>query len=570
MIFFKDVQWKNLLSTGDQFTKVILDGEELTLIVGKNGGGKSTILDALCLCLYSKPFRDINKPQLVNSINKKNLIVEVNFSIGQDNYFIRRGMKPDIFEIYKNGDLLNQAANARDYQEVLEKQILKMNYKAFCQVDILGTASFTPFMKLTPADRRAVIEDLLDIQVFSKMNIALKEKIQKNATDLRESENAVALIHHKIELQKENEVELEENNKIKIKRLEGDILIAKNQIETSTELVEEYKNSLAPLLVIVESKQKVEKTHREILILNTQLTEKIKGITSDIRFFEVNESCPTCKQTIDTKFKCDHVEEKTKLKEEIESGLEQLRKKLNKETERLKWISETQSQINTLNIQLSTENTKIDSANKEISRYIREIELLKAPKAEKKENKVENFEKELEAADILKYDLIKDRDSLSVCASILKDSGIKARIIKQYIPIINELINKYLSDMDFFVSFELDENFKETIKSRYRDTFSYSSFSEGEKMRINLAILFTWRAISKMRNAASTNLLIMDEVLDSSLDNEGIDDFIEIIKNLTKNTNCFIISHKGDVIDSKFSNVIRFEKKNNYSVIASE
>jgi DNA repair exonuclease SbcCD ATPase subunit len=571
LIYFKTIRYKNLLSTGNSFTEILLNKNNTTLIVGENGAGKSTILDALSFALYNKPFRKVNKPQLLNSINKKDLIVELEFDIGSHMYKIVRGFRPTIFEVYQNNKLLNQDASSRDYQDILEKQILKLNHKSFCQVVVLGSASFVPFMQLIPVHRREIIEDLLDIQIFSTMNSLLKEKISTNTTELMEVDYQYDLTSEKIKMQHEHIMALQKNNDDQIEKLKIDLKQYMEKIDAEKKEIEKIDLEIQNANSDIQDQDQVNKKSKKLQVLETQLNDKLAKLKNEIEFFNSHDNCPTCKQGIDDTFKCETVSIKQNQLEETNEGIEQLRQEIQIIQDRIQYIANISSQITSFNIEKITHSNSISGLLSQCKKAAKDIDELQ----KKTEEFVLNDDRMVELEALLdqllgqKSELIKDKEAYSIASVILKDNGIKARIIKQYIPVINKLINKYLSAMDFFVQFELDENFDETIKSRFRDEFSYASFSEGEKMRINLAILFTWRAIAKLRNSASTNLLIMDEVLDGSMDSNGTDEFLKILNNLTQDTNTFIISHKVDQLVDKFSNVIKFEKHKNFSRIAS-
>jgi DNA repair exonuclease SbcCD ATPase subunit len=569
LIIFKNLRWKNFLSTGNSFTEIKLDKTDTTLIVGENGSGKSTMLDALSFGLYNKPFRKINKPQLVNSINKKDLVVEVEFSIGPNQYKIIRGIKPNVFEVYQNDNLLNQNAESKDYQEILENQILKLNHKSFCQVVVLGSASFVPFMQLTAQARREVIEDLLDIQIFSTMNSLLKEDVSENSKSLQQAEYNYNLTSEKIKLQNDYVAMMQKDTGEQVEKINKEIVETKELIEVEKNKISDLDKKLADYDTDIVDEKKVRDKHQKLSMLQRQLNEKIKKIEHDIEFFNKHDNCPTCKQVIQEDFKCDSVGEKNKSIEETRDGLTQLNAELNKLYFRIETIDEIKKEITDINIQVITHNNNINGLKSYIGKLQRNIDDLNKKTVDytMNDDKMKQLEVDLETYIGEKGELIKQKEALQIASIILKDSGIKSRIIKQYVPVINKLINKYLASMDFFVQFELDETFNEKIKSRFRDEFSYSSFSEGEKMRINLAILFTWRAVAKMRNSASTNLLIMDEVMDSSLDVNGTNEFLKILNSLTKDTNTFIISHKTDQLVDKFNKVIKFEKSKNFSRI---
>lgn len=569
MILFKKLRWKNFLSTGNFFTELDLNKHNTTLIVGENGAGKSTILDALSFALFGKAFRNVNKPQLINSITQKGLVVEVEFDIGSNKYKIARGLKPALFEVYMNGALLNQSAEMRDYQEILEKSILKINHKSFCQVVVLGSATFQPFMQLPAGRRREIIEDLLDLQIFTTMNGLLKEKVAANNEKTADILSEQKVINEKIKLIREHILEKQNNNDQildeKLTRIEETTTL----IEQATEQVKSINDRIVQLTKDTEKMDCLGRKIEKIKKLRIQLDHKIEAMKGDIDFLKEHENCPTCKQNIEDQFRSTTITEKETQIKTIEDNYPELIKQFNETNEQIKQIMELQSQITDNKMEQHQLKTRINSWMQYIETLETEIKSITKKTQEEDDTKVADLEKELEEFQVKFNELAEEKNILSAASALLKDGGIKARIIKQYVPVINRLINKYLSAMDFFVQFELDEEFNETIKSRFRDEFSYASFSEGEKMRINLAILFTWRAVAKLRNSISTNLLIMDEVFDSSLDSNGTEEFMKILNQLTQDTNTFIISHKGDQLVDKFANVIRFEKKQNFSKIAA-
>lgn len=567
MIFFKKIRWKNFLSTGNLFTELDLSANNTTLIVGENGAGKSTLLDALSFSLFGKPFRKINKPQLLNTITQKNLVVEVEFSIGQNNFKIVRGMKPNVFEVYKNDTLLNQSAEMKDYQEILEKQIIKVNHKSFCQVVVLGSATFQPFMQLPANQRREIIEDLLDLQIFTTMNLLLKNKIATNAEQMISANANKNLIEEKLILVKEHLAELQNNNEKLIQEKQARISETNDQIQKLNDEYWEYEKARQELQDSLTDEEALSKKMNKLSQLKHQIEANLNILNKEVGFFHKYDNCPTCKQQIDQKFKSETITTKETEIKTIQEGLEKLSEEYEKVNNRINEIMSIHNEINHNKLEISRVKTKINSLIEYRETLEKEIQSIDKKISSEEDNKVPELEKQLKEIEKNYYDLIEERNILSVAASLLKDGGIKAKIIKQYIPVINKLINKYLTSMEFMCQFELDEEFSETIKSRYRDIFSYASFSEGEKMRINLAILFTWRAIAKMRNSINTNILIMDEVFDSSLDSNGTEEFLKIINNLTKDTNTFIISHKTDQLYDKFEKVIKFEKHKNFSRI---
>ena len=567
MILFKKVRWKNLLSTGNTFTEIELNKSPSTLIVGENGSGKSTFIEAISFALYGKPFRKINKPQLVNSINNKHLVVEIEFSIGKKEYLIRRGLKPALFEIFVDGILLNQEASARDYQEVLEKNILRLTHKSFSQIITLGSSTFIPFMQLPAQMRREFIEDLLDIQIFSTMNVLLKNRIQDNKDAMQECSSKIALCEQKIELNKKHIETLKQNSEELIEIKQSKINEHEFMINEAMQKIDEYNGKIAELLPDIDNENKLIKRFKSINKLRNELLYKLGDIDKTISFFEDHDHCPTCTQEITEQFKEENVSCKKNKVSEINDAVQKLTDEELLVSEKLGEITRIQGEITSCNAEITDCNNKIRMYQKYNSELQKEIETLKSQqkKMETDATELNNSKAELKQLQKNQEDLTNNRTLLNTAALLLKDGGIKTKIIKQYVPIMNKLINKYLAAMDFFVQFELDENFNEKIKSRFRDEFSYASFSEGEKMRIDLSLLFTWRAVSKLRNSASTNLLIMDEVFDSSLDAGGTEEFFKILSGVTADTNVFIISHKGDQLFDKFSNIIKFEKQKNFS-----
>lgn len=570
MITFHKIKYKNLLSTGNSFTELELSKNPTTLIIGKNGSGKSTFLDALSFGLFGKPFRKINKPQLVNSINDKNLLVEVEFTIGTKQYLIRRGMKPNVFEIFQDGSLINQDAAKKDYQEILEKTILKLNHKSFCQIVVLGSSTFVPFMQLTTNQRREIIEDLLDIQIFSVMNTLLKERVQQNKTDLQEIKYQLDLIQEKIVLHTDMLNRLRKNNDEIISDIENKIQEAVDKVEDYLDLVNQKQEEETALRESISDQASVLKKRENVTGLIKSLKEKLKKFEVEINFYHSNDNCPTCKQGIDHTFKDNILETKKKSIQETEKAIEGLSKNLVELENRITVINSTSMEIAAIQRKISEYNGKVSIENTYIKNMDKELKTLKL-KGVDDVNEISGLEKlkvEWKEKEQAREQFIIDKELLDVASILLKDGGIKAKIIKQYIPVINKLINKYLSIMELPVGFELNESFEETIKSRFRDVFSYDSFSEGEKQKLDLAILFTWRAIAKMRNSSNTNLLIMDEIFDSSLDVNGVEQLLSIINTISGENNIFIISHKDSLMD-KFVSVIRFDKQKDFSRIVS-
>jgi len=569
LIVFRKLRWKNFLSTGNLFTELQLDKHNTTLIVGENGAGKSTILDALSYALFGKAFRNVNKPQLLNSITQKALVTEIEFDVGKNSYKIIRGMRPNVFEVYMNDNLLNQSAEMKDYQEILEKQILKINHKSFCQVVVLGSATFQPFMQLAAGRRREIIEDLLDLQIFTTMNTLLKEKVTLNNEKTSDILSEQKVINEKIKLIKQHLLEKQNSNdqilEEKLTRIEE----TQKHIEEATTRVKEINDKIVELTKQTNEADCLNRKVEKIKKLRIQLDHKVESMNDEIKFLKEHEDCPTCKQHIAEEFRDSTITEKQTQIQTIQDNYPELIKQFEETNKQIAEIMEIQSQITENKMEQHQLKTRISSWLDYASILEKEINEINKKTQEEDDIKIADLEKELEEFQIKFNELAEEKNILSAASYLLKDGGIKARIIKQYVPVINRLINKYLSAMDFFVQFELDEEFNETIKSRFRDEFSYASFSEGEKMRINLAVLFTWRAVAKLRNSISTNLLIMDEVFDSSLDSNGTEEFMKILNQLTQDTNTFIISHKGDQLVDKFSNVIRFEKKQNFSKIAA-
>ena len=566
MITFTYLKWKNFLSTGNSFTEIKLNKSPNTLIVGSNGAGKSTMLDALTFALFGKPFRGINKPTLVNSINSKDCLVEVAFNIGKKKYKVIRGIKPAVFEIWCNGEMINQEAASKDYQEVLEDQILKFNYKSFTQIVILGSSSFVPFMQLSAADRRTIIENLLDINVFSSMNMIVKNKINEIKEKSIEIKAAAESTLSKIELQKKFIEEAKKNNEEQINLKTADYDEQAAHIEKLSADVTLIQKHINHMMTKVTEENSIKSKQKKLSQFEAKIEQNIEKYKKEVEFYTNNSNCPTCDQKITNKDEkvqqCNHkIEEFTK-------GLSELQKQYDKENERLNQINKIQKNINAHNNEITRINASISQIQKYMKKLLKEIKDLKDKKvlSEEMMGVSDDLVKTLESLNEQKKKLNDDKNYIDVAASLLKDSGIKAKIVKQYLPVINKLVNKYLTAMDFFVNFEINEEFKETIKSRYRDEFSYQNFSEGEKLRIDLALLFTWRAIAKMKSSMNTNLLILDEVFDSSLDNSGTEEFMKLIETLT-DTNVFLISHKGDVLMDKFREVIRFEKVKNFSRI---
>lgn len=569
MIFFKTIKWKNFLSTGNTWTEIDLCRSKSTLVVGENGAGKSTMLDAISFALYGKPFRKINKNQLINSVNKKNLEVEIAFNIGEANYVLKRGIKPNLFEIWKNGELVNQDAALRDYQAYFEQSILKMNFKSFSQIVVLGSSTFVPFMQLSAANRREVIEDLLDIQVFSTMATLLKEKVQKNKTELLDCKYQVDLCEQKIESAKDHSAEIRRMKSIEVDKIKLKVSEILARIEEEERYIDAIEKIIQVCVDDTNDRQSVEKKREELMSMKRKIDFRKDAIIKEMTFFEDHDNCPTCKQGIDHDFKGETVESHMAKLEEIKAGQDKLDGKLAEVEERLRQIAEVDKQANSATLKAGEHRGNIRSSKSQLAGFKQDLISAEKEVEEVDSKKLVEMIDQLSALNDKLSDLSFHKETLTVATSILKDGGIKTRIIKQYVPVINKLVNKYLSALEFFVDFNLDEQFNETIKSRFRDEFSYGSFSEGEKMRIDLSLMFTWRAVSRLRNSVSTNLLIMDEVFDSSLDQTGTDEFLKIIQELTADSNVFIISHKGEVLQDKFESTLSFVKEKGFSQLAA-
>lgn len=568
MIIFKTIKFKNFLSTGNIFSEIGLDEHQTTLIVGDNGAGKSTLLDALSFSLFGKPFRKIKKPQLINSITRKNLMVEVDFSINKVDYKIIRGIKPHVFEVYKNGEIINQSAAVKDYQTILERQILKVDHKTFCQVVVLGSATFQPFMQLSTQNRREIIEDLLDLQVFTTMNGLLKNKILVNNESLRKSDADRKQLNDKITLMRSHMIEMQSNNEDLISEKKEMIEDSRVKIEVNSAKYKELEEKNCTLKSNISDENKIKEKMGQLSLLKVKIETKLRGVRKDLDFYMVNDNCPVCHQDIHEDFREETIKERKSQKEEIDVGIDKLVEQYNKMDSRIKEIMVVNDKINDNNLEIHTIKNNINSTMEYVAILEKEINGLNKKIVENNDHStMTELETHLQRIEKEHYNNDEERNILSMCTSMLKDGGIKSKIIKQYVPVINKLINKYLSSMEFMCQFELDEQFNETIKSRHRDVFSYTSFSEGEKMRINLAILFTWRAVAKMRNSINTNILIMDEVFDSSLDANGTDEFMKVIRELTMDTNTIIISHKSDQLSDKFERVLKLEKNRNFSTI---
>ena len=572
MIIFKTVKWKNLLSSGNNFTELKLDEHATTLILGENGSGKSTLLDAMCFGLYGRGFRNLKKELLVNSVNQSGLLVEINFSIGKREYKVIRGVKPNKFEIYVDNVFVNQDATVRDYQEHLEKNILKMSHRSFTQVAILGSANFVPFMQLKAKDRRNLVEDLLDISIFSTMMDLLRKRQSSHTIEVSETVHEINIMEERISGLTSQLNALHENREQKIGKFETTIKETDDNIEVLLSKVDAKNKLIKEKTSSISDRDPQEDRLKQAKNLFSKLEDKKHLVIKEIAFYQDNDNCPTCKQDLDEKHKKTHLAEKQKKAIELAHALDQINGTIQDSTNRMEEIGRVQEGITSLQSQISVLQTEIISNQKYISKLNHEIKDLKTETSytNTAQNQIDANEESLEILHKKKESLVEQGHYYYIANTLLRDQGVKQKIIKQYVPIMNNMINEYLASLEFFVGFELDESFEETIKSRFRDVFKYDNFSQGEKMRIDLALLFTWRTIARMKNSVNTNLLILDEVFDSSLDVAGTDDFLKLLNTLTEKTNTFIISHKGEALYDKFNNVIRMEKHKNFSRIAEQ
>ncbi len=570
MINFKKIRYKNLLSSGNTFTSIELDRAQTTLIVGDNGAGKSTLLDALCFALYGKGFRNLKKDLLVNSINSKELICEVEFHIGRKKYKVIRGAKPNRFELYVNDTLINQDATMRDYQEHLEKNILKMSYRSFTQVAVLGSANFTPFMQLKSVERRRLVEDLLDISIFSTMQDILKKKVTQHNIDVRETNHEIELLEERINGLNEQVNLLQRNRDKKIQKYEGTITETQDNIEKVMRDVGLENKEIDKKKKLISNKKTNEDRLTETLDIERQLEQARAKADQDVLFYQENDDCPTCKQGLDDEHKKKHIKERKAKSNEIKTALNDITKTIDLCHDEIQRINLIQDDIEELQRKIGLHQTEILSNQKYIDKLNQEIKDLQNENSgdANVHDKLTTSEDDLDALHTKKQSLTDRQHYFDLATTLLRDQGVRQRIIKQYVPVMNKMINKYLANLEFYVGFELNESFEETIKSRFRDVFKYDNFSQGEKMRIDLALLFTWRAVARIKNSVNTNILILDEVFDSSLDSQGTDDFLKLLNSLNEKTNAFIISHKGDQLYDKFEEVIHFEKYKNFSRIA--
>ena len=566
MIIFEKIRWKNFLSSGNSWLETNLDNTSTTLIVGHNGAGKSTILDALCFALFKKPFREIKQEQLINSINLGGTEVELEFRISTNRYKIRRGIKPNIFEIYLNDELLNQDATVADYQKQLEQQILKFNYRSFTQVVILGASTFVPFMELKTAHRREIIEDILDIKVFSVMSMLVKVRIKEMDEQVKDIMREIDVIQNKIDTQEEYIEKLSNRSDVEVQNELEKIEHNKSAIDKNNTHIQGLQHQIQKLKDTIKDKDGMNIKSDKLNKFQAQFQTKLKECNKHQKFYEDNDNCPTCKQTLSNKQKM--IADNNKEIMKWNQALDDVQKEMTIIVNRLNKIKGIEQDMRTTEIDIAKFGQSKVELNNINTKLAHKIEELKKQSSEDGEalGKLRQLEEEHATKEKNKLSKNEELDYLQAAKTMLLDSGIKTKVIKQYLPIINQLINKYLASMDFFVNFKLDGEFKETIRSRYRDEFTYASFSEGEKMRINLALLFTWRAIAKMKNSISCNLLMLDEIFDSSLDGQGTDDFLKILNTL-ENENIFIISHKTDMIADRFKNVIKYEKVGNFTKV---
>ena len=570
MIHFKSCEWENFLSTGSDPIKIQLDRTPTTLIVGQNGAGKSTLLDALSFGLFGKPHRDIKKDQMINSINKKKTLVTIEMTIGSHDFKIVRGIKPGKFEIYQNGNLINQASNARDYQKFLEQNILKLNHKSFHQVVVLGSSSFIPFMQLPVWSRRNIIEDLLDINIFSKMNMLLKERNTKIRDELTDVNHQIDITKTKIDSQSKYIKSLQELNDDQIQTKRESIDIHKEEINKLFEQSKELgKNLTASISAEEKHSGELVKKMSQLDSYDMNFQNKIRDLVEESRFYEDNDTCPTCDQDIEEELKETKIKSIKVKAKEIQTAKTDLAKNISEIKAEQQDVANSLNSLRQKQGKINSNNDAIALLQKEVDKIQKEINSLQGQTGDvsKAKRELTSLRKNKDKSTELKLGYVEERTYNEVIGEMLKDTGIKTKVIKQYLPVMNRLINQYLQVLDFFVSFHLDENFNETIRSRHRDSFNYASFSEGEKQRIDLALLFTWRQIAKMKNSASSNLLILDETFDSSLDIDGIDNLTKILDTLDDGSNVFIISHKGDVLENKFRSKIEFFKDKNFSKI---
>ena len=565
MITFKYVRWKNLLSTGNTMTEIQLDRTSSTLIIGENGAGKSTILDALCFGLFNKPFRNISKKQLVNTVNNSGAVVEVEFNVSGKEVKVIRGIKPNIFEVWVNGSMINQDANARDYQKYLEQQIMGLNYRSFTQVVILGSSTFVPFMQLTTKARREVVEDILDIKIFSLMNFLLKSQTKELNENIRNTEQTYDLTKEKATLQERFIKDVIENKSSIIDDSKSKVASNDSSIKTKQGEIVSLDSAKEALSFDSEQKIRLEEKIRKLSRTEAALSNKRGEHERQINFFQSNEECPTCEQDITPETKQTKIDASTGKLGQLDRAIADANRMEREEHERLDIIKDNLATLRKHDVEIAKIRSSINELEKFNVKLEKDIETYtQGSVSDDDKTKLAELKGKISLIEEQKSKLNEDKFYVDVARNLLQDSGIKTKIVKQYLPIMNKLVNTYLSSMDFYVQFNLDENFNETIKSRFRDEFSYASFSEGEKMRIDLALLFTWRAIAKMKNSTNTNLLILDEIFDSSLDGSGTDDFLKILDTFS-DQNVFVISHKQDMLFDKFRSIVQFKKEKNFS-----
>lgn len=569
MITFETIRWRNFLSTGQYWTEIQFTKANTTLISGENGAGKSTLLDALCFVLFGKPYRSINIPQLTNSINEKDCMVEVEFTIGDDSYKVRRGLSPKVFEVYKNNDLIDQEASSRDYQRLFEETILRMSYKAFCQVVILGSANYVPFMRLTAADRRSIVEAILDINIFSTMNTLLKAKVAKTKEDLIDIESQISVAKQKIALHEKYLDNRAKDTEEREQDLRNQMEEGERNIESLSYEVDGIRGQITALLNTIQDRKNNEKALTDLAVIHKQLKGKVRSVVSEIAFYDENDTCPTCSQQIDAGFKESVKTEKQGKLQEIKEGIEEIEETVARARDRMNQIESILSEVREKETEAVQKETSVKGIRKAIERAKVTLDEITKQRSEDTDNdrkELEGLKTDMDEMSREREVLVDDQFHYGIAANLLKDSGIKGRIIKHYIPLINRTINRYLTQMNLFVNFTLDEEFNETIKSRHHDIFSYASFSEGEKKKIDLALLFAWRAIASSKNSVSTNLLLMDEILDGSLDDTAVEAFLEILKGFDRSVHVFVISHKPkELLESKFERHLKFVKTKNFS-----
>lgn len=570
MINFTKIRYKNLLSSGNTFTNFDLDRSQTTLIVGDNGAGKSTLLDALCFVLYGKGFRNLKKDLLVNSINQKDLLVEIEFTVGRKSYKVIRGAKPNKFELYVNGTMLNQDATVRDYQEHLEKNILKMSFRSFTQVAVLGSANFTPFMQLKSVERRRLVEDLLDISIFSTMQDILKKKVTQHNIDVRETKHETELLEERISGLNEQMSLLQKNRDKKIAKYENTIQETQNNINSVMKSIGVKQDEVKDKQKSISDRDPQGDRLKQALDVEKRLEDSQKKALKEIEFYQNNDDCPVCKQGLDEDHKTKCIKEKSDKVAELKTAVLSIGETIEASRNRMAEIQTVIGEIEEIQRKIGLHQTEVLSNQKYIEKLNGEVKDLQSEiNADSGvSDRLTSAEDDLDKLHTKKESLTDRQHYFDLATTLLRDQGVRQRIIKQYVPVMNKMINKYLANLEFYVGFELNESFEETIKSRFRDVFKYDNFSQGEKMRIDLSLLFTWRAVARIKNSVNTNILILDEVFDSSLDSQGTDDFLKLLNSLNEKTNAFIISHKGDQLYDKFEEVVRFEKHKNFSRIA--